>query len=66
MAAPEDDPDHTRPGWSGAARLLVAAAVLVVGLGMLAVVATRIASGCASRRTAGPGRPPSRWCSPRG
>ncbi|MEU5531305.1 hypothetical protein ABZ744_30670 [Micromonospora chersina] len=40
MAAPEDDPDHTRPGWSGAARLLVAAAVLVVALGVVAVVAT--------------------------
>lgn len=40
MAAPEDDPDHTAPGWSGAARLLVAAAVLVVALGVVAVVAT--------------------------
>lgn len=42
MAAPGDDPDLTGPGsgWSGAARLLVAAAVLVVALGVVAVVVT--------------------------
>lgn len=40
MTASEDDPDLTRPRWSGGARLLAAAAVLVVVLGAVAVAVT--------------------------
>ncbi|MER5607472.1 hypothetical protein AB0F93_17720 [Micromonospora tulbaghiae] len=40
MTASEDDPDLARPRWSGGARLLAAAAVLVVVLGVVAVAVT--------------------------
>ncbi|MEW2444214.1 hypothetical protein [Micromonospora marina] len=40
MTASEDDPDLARPRWSGGARLLAAAAVLVVVLGAVAVAVT--------------------------
>ncbi|MCZ7429762.1 hypothetical protein O7607_28770 [Micromonospora sp. WMMA1949] len=40
MTASEDDPGRTRSRWSGGARLLAAAAVLVVVLGAVAVAVT--------------------------
>ncbi|MBQ1041243.1 MULTISPECIES: hypothetical protein [unclassified Micromonospora] len=40
MTASEDDPGRARPRWSGAARLLAAAAALVVVLGGVAVAVT--------------------------